>query len=315
MAQKNTHSNEADTSEETNRTLLSVARMLLPIAENYGRSREAAAVCEAADNPKSNGKPRPIRPGSEATLSDDERKAFGMAFARMLAEGAEVAARGSAAAASRIGYDATGNYPAPTLVQMASALSRLRSGTKSMPVMMSEHHAETNGEPLHRVAAQPIVAAPATRVAAPVAPVPVAMIRRQHVATRHVNEPPVPMNSGCGCSSCAPQGPVATRNPDGSCEPNPFEISCETQVRLKQCLVAVICEFLRCLERQLCVNGKMDFNNLAPAVMDCLGEALCTLLRCVPDALCPTTPEPSQSCHNDANHGLPCNFAVAGAKQ
>jgi hypothetical protein len=97
-----------------------------------------------------------------------------------------------------------------------------------------------------------------------------------------------------GCPSCGQQAqePLATRNVEGKCEPNPFQMSCDTQVKLMQCAKTVLCDALWCLEAAICKNGQPSFKGVTgQTFLDCLGTALCSLVRCVPEVLCPPQTE------------------------
>jgi hypothetical protein len=132
--------------------------------------------------------------------------------------------------------------------------------------------------------------------------------------------------SRCGCGSraaatshgrCASCGgtqrkPLSVRNDEGDCDPAFLAVSCDTQIRLKQCVKTVICDLLWCLEGKICPNGQPDFaqkkqNFWEEVAQDCLGTALCSLVRCVPEALCPPTTqcEPERPCID-----VECSYAV-----
>ncbi len=315
-------------SADAMRSLVGLSRMLVPMAESYGRSKAAEAARRAACEPEKSDvcePPAKIRRGEPGELSADERRAFGMAFARLMAESGELLT-GDGLTDERgvprsVSFDQeTGEYPAPSL---AFALSALRN--ISQPNEQQTRAMKMEAPPPQESFAMRSMSSPMMMS------MPVNEVRSQALArppyppqlSRPSRSTPVPQRAaGCACAHPKPQGACcgagagshatsAMRNAEGKCEPNPFEISCETQIRLKQCLKLVLCEFLRCLERRLCLNGQFQWDLTAEALIDCLGEAICTLLRCIPEALCPpeesedccATPAVPQSC-------LPCNFAV-----
>ena len=96
------------------------------------------------------------------------------------------------------------------------------------------------------------------------------------------------------------------------CDPNPWIPSCETQNALAECLKQVICDFLRCVNRTVCEDGKLDLKgrDLGDKLIECVGVAACGALQCIPDALCPVVPAPPP-----ADDDLPCNFAVEESGQ
>jgi hypothetical protein len=103
-----------------------------------------------------------------------------------------------------------------------------------------------------------------------------------------------PAAGATGCPQCGQQAqePLAQRNAEGKCEPGPFQISCDTQIKLKQCVKGVICDTLWCLEAAICKNGQPSFTGVTTQTfIDCLGTALCSLIRCVPEVLCPPRTE------------------------
>jgi hypothetical protein len=325
-------------SKQTEETVLDAARrgvegmtrLLIPLAEAYGRSKEAEAACEAARDPSGQTpcEPRELERSKEGELTADEKRALGMAFARLVAEGGDLLLAGSLhdeqGQPRVVTFDPrTGQYPGPSLAHAVAAISRLggRSGGGTQQQMLA-------------ISAAPPDAEAPVEILSPAAPQPVREIRAAHTAppagfgpaatreppARHAHPPATRPRGGCGCGGggCAgcggggkrPRAPLATRTPDGRCEPNPFEISCETQVRLKQCLKQILCEFLRCLDRRLCRDGTFDWHASSHVPLECLGEAICTLLRCVPDALCPPDPPDDERCLPEPRDCLPCNFAV-----
>lgn len=101
---------------------------------------------------------------------------------------------------------------------------------------------------------------------------------------------------------CQP-APVDTRK----CDPHPWKPSCETQTALASCMKQVICDFLRCVDRNLCPDGHLNLRDeeLGSKLIDCLGDTICGALHCIPEALCPEPPAAPP-----AQDDLPCNFAV-----
>ena len=127
---------------------------------------------------------------------------------------------------------------------------------------------------------------------------------------------------GCGTSQSAS---VARYDSDGSCA-SWFDISCETQWRLRDCLKLTLCEFLACVADSYCASGSFEKpievdadgnpvfdpvtgqpveKDLGDVLMECLCESACTVLHCVPDAIC--GPRQSECIPPPA---LECNFAV-----
>jgi hypothetical protein len=105
--------------------------------------------------------------------------------------------------------------------------------------------------------------------------------------------------------STAQDKAAATTTPSGDC--GSWSISCETRERLMACLKQAICDFLRCMEGQICVNGQ--FNQKAftlSNLLDCLSPAACTLIHCIPDAICP----PVSNLPTLPETDLVCDFAV-----
>lgn len=132
----------------------------------------------------------------------------------------------------------------------------------------------------------------------------------------------------CGCSTAAASAaPVsaARYDDDGTCA-SLFDVSCETQWRLRDCLKLTLCEFLTCVADSYCADGgfqkpvEFDANgnpvldpatgatiekDLGDVLMECLCESVCTTLHCIPDAIC--GPQQSECVPPPA---LECDFAV-----
>ena len=99
-----------------------------------------------------------------------------------------------------------------------------------------------------------------------------------------------------------------------------FDVDCETRARLAECWKIVICDFLWCINEELCTpDGKLrigdeydDYDgekgeNLQTRLLRCLGTLVCSASRCIPEALCPPQEVP---CLPPNATYLPCDFAV-----
>ena len=100
----------------------------------------------------------------------------------------------------------------------------------------------------------------------------------------------VPPTETCSCAACQP--PPTTDCPI-------VTVSCETKLRLRDCIKQLLCDIIEYLETKLCANAQPG----TPIAI------LCNFLHCVREAICPdpaTTPlppGPSMPC-------LPCGYAV-----
>jgi hypothetical protein len=109
-----------------------------------------------------------------------------------------------------------------------------------------------------------------------------------------------------GTGKTAAPAPAATSRTCGS-----WSISCETRDRLTACLKQAICDFLFCVEGQICVNGKLNLVNgrlqlKENWLLECLSPVACKLIHCIPDAICP----PVSSAPTLPETHLVCDFAV-----
>jgi hypothetical protein len=101
----------------------------------------------------------------------------------------------------------------------------------------------------------------------------------------------VPPTETCSCAAC--QAPPATTD----CPV--VTISCETKLRLRDCIKQLLCDLIEYLETKLCANAQPG----TPIAI------LCNFLHCVREAVCPDPvptplpPGPSMPC-------LPCGYAV-----
>ncbi len=85
--------------------------------------------------------------------------------------------------------------------------------------------------------------------------------------------------------------------------------------RLIDCLVGVLCDFLRCVHDRLCTpDGLVSSEEWGQILRDCLEVAVCQILECLPEALCPPPDEPTcrPPCEPDA---LPCDYAVEAPRR
>lgn len=100
----------------------------------------------------------------------------------------------------------------------------------------------------------------------------------------------VPPTETCSCAAC--QSPATTDCPV-------VTISCETKLRLRDCIKKLLCDLIEYLETKLCANAQPG----TPIAI------LCNFLHCVREAICPDPvptplpPGPSMPC-------LPCGYAV-----
>lgn len=105
--------------------------------------------------------------------------------------------------------------------------------------------------------------------------------------------PPASEACGCQCSSCQTQ-------PSADCD-DMCSISCETKLRLRDCIKQLICDLLRWIDLNLLSKVPDDPANL--------GSVLKHFLECVIDAICPTPSTPSLP-PGSSLPCLPCSYAV-----
>lgn len=102
--------------------------------------------------------------------------------------------------------------------------------------------------------------------------------------------PPFEEPTSCSCAAC--------QSAPAECPPF-WSISCETKLKLRDCLIKLVCDLIAWVETLVCQNAQPN----TPAA------ALCNFLRCVRDALCAPPPQPClpkpvpMPC-------LPCDYAV-----
>jgi hypothetical protein len=319
-------------------------RALLPLVDEYARTKHPNDDFER---------------GSAGSLSNDERKAYSEAAARLVYEGAAaLRANSPQNKPETVDRDPkTGRYPPLTVADGVLAVRALQS------LLKTESKPKVEAAPASEVA----VVASLVEVVSPRSPREirsVAMQQRKAVQAlnaggsarayaarnqayavgagpRVLGGASAPARAskgqaavvyrapkgGCGCGGpsasslrpavralgCPDCGqptpePLATRNAEGKCEPNPLQISCDTQVKLKQCVKSVLCDTLWCLEAAICKNGQPSFKGVTgQTFIDCLGTALCSLIRCVPEVLCP----PQTECGPLLPRAdIECNYAV-----
>lgn len=102
--------------------------------------------------------------------------------------------------------------------------------------------------------------------------------------------PPASEVCGCSCASCQTQPPA---NCDDMCS-----ISCETKLRLRDCIKQLICDLLKYIE-----------THWIQATPDSPAAILQKFLHCLVDAICPPAPPPCLP-PGSPLPCLPCSYAV-----
>jgi hypothetical protein len=105
-----------------------------------------------------------------------------------------------------------------------------------------------------------------------------------------VRVPPANEACGCGCGTTTKDCPSF------------WQISCDTQQKLKHCVSVLICDLFGIVETALTTPDP------ATGQTSALAPLFVNFLRCVREALCPTTT--TQPCAGTAMPCLPCSYAV-----
>jgi hypothetical protein len=123
-----------------------------------------------------------------------------------------------------------------------------------------------------------------------------------------------PVHSKCGCGrggSCSCGGhhgrsfAPARYDEDGNCA-SPYDVSCDTQWRIRECFKIAFCDLIRCFGEELCEDGKFKEE---PDFGACLEGFLCSLVNCLPEAICPPE-KPEFCCTALPEPSWDCNYAV-----
>lgn len=102
--------------------------------------------------------------------------------------------------------------------------------------------------------------------------------------------PPFEEPTSCSCEAC--------QAAPAECPPF-WSVSCETKLKLRECVKKLVCDLIAWIETVLCQNAQPN----TPA------GALCSFLHCVRDALCSPPPQPCLP-KPTPMPCLPCDYAV-----